>query len=199
MKGAVTVIEAILIIFVVIGLLAILIPWVSSSLDKSSQISEIQTLNTQMGLCNEKLEETGRVGSANTCIFSISNGKMHAETDGIYYELISDLDICDETDWTEIEPENHLWQKCDIVDQKTIYSTKWAWVDERQIIGEGISGNIYRYNNPISSITFNNTTTFRTLTVFIEFDFTPGQAGNIIQINRKSVEEDKITLNVDIK
>ena len=199
MKGAVTVVQAVLIVMVVIALLAVLIPWVSTSLDQSSQISEIQTVNTQMGLCNEKLEETGRVGSSNTCIFSIRNGRMYAETDGIYYEVISDLDICDESEWSEIEPENHLWQRCEIVDQKTVYQAKWTWVNDTQIIGEGISGNVYRYENPISSITFNDTTTFRTLTVFIEFDFTPGQAGNIIQINRKSVEEDKITLSVDIK
>ncbi len=199
MKGAVTVIQAVLILFVIVSLTIIIVPWVFTSLDKSSQISEIQTVNTQMKLCNEKLEETGRIGSSNSCIFAVSEGKMYADTDGIYYEIISDLDICDEANWAEIDPKNHLWQKCDVIGDNRIYSARWSWIDELEITGESISGNIYRYNSPISSINFDSNVTFRTLTVFIEFDFTEGQAGNIIEVSRKSIEEDKITLSVNIK
>jgi len=199
MKGAVTVIQAILIVFVVIALIAVLVPWVSSSLERSAQISEIQTLNTQMELCNDKLVETGRIGSSNLCIFSISKGELHAETDGLYYELVSQMDICDQSGWSEINSEKHIWQKCEIVDDKSVYSSRWAWVNETEIIGSSMTGSIYRYNDPISSITFNDTNTFRTLTVFVEFEFTPGQAGNIIEVSRKSIDQDKITLSVNIK
>ena len=199
MRGAVTVIQAILIMLVIVSAIVVLIPWIAESLDRSAQIAEMESVSNQLLLCNEKIEETARVGSSNVCIFSATKGKMYAETDGIYYEIISPVDICDESDWSLISSDDHLYQKCDEVDDKSIYTLKWSWPQELTIYGENVSGNIYRLEDPISSISFNDTVNFRTLTVFIEFEFTPGQSGNVIEMTRVSVDDEKVTLRVNIK
>ena len=199
MRGQVTIVQAVLILLVIVTVTIIIVPWVASSIERSGQISEMQTIRTQMELCNDKIEETGRVGSANQCVFSVGKGKMYAETTGIYYELVSTADICDENEWTEIDPQRHLWQRCDIVADTTVYELRWSWPKELEIKGESLSGSVYRYDSKIADIDFDTNVTFQTLTVFVEFDFIPGQSGNIIEMSRVSVDEDKVTLRVNIR
>jgi type II secretory pathway pseudopilin PulG len=198
MKAAVSVVQAVLILLVTISIVSIMLPWVSSSLETSSQTAEMGTVKAQMGTCNEKIEETSRTGSANSCIFSVGKGKLYAQADGIYYQITSSRGICDQSGWIEIDTTKHLWQKCD-VDVKTQYTLMWSWPKDMKISGESMSGKIYRLENSIADIAFNDTVDFRTLTVFIQFEFIPGQTGTILEMSRASISDENVTLKVNIR
>ena len=198
MKAAVSVVQAVLILMIVISIVAVILPWTSESLETSAQTAEMGTVKTQMSTCNEKIEETSRTGSANSCIFSVGKGKLYAQTDGIYYQITSTRGICDQSGWIQIDAAKHLWQKCD-VDAKTQYTLMWSWPKDMKISGEGLSGKIYRLENSIADIAFNDTIDFRTLTVFIQFDFIPGQTGTMLEMSRASISDENVTLRVNIR
>ncbi len=199
MRGAVTIFQAVLIFVIAVSLIALGVPWFLDTYEKSMEIGEIRTVKGQLEQCNEKLVETARTGTANQCLFSADKGEMTAESDGVYYSITTKADICDDHNWIEIDPEKHIWQKCKVVATTTNYNLKWSWPKNITIEGYNLDGEIDRNDVKIADIIFTSPVDFTTLTVLVEFEAVPGQAGKIIEINRISVQEEKVILRVIIK
>ncbi|MFQ6056368.1 MAG: hypothetical protein ACE5J3_10360, partial [Methanosarcinales archaeon] len=155
MKSVVSVLQVVLIFAIAVSLIILASPWVYSSLKKSFELSEFQTIRGQFELCNDKIVETARTGTKNSCVFSISKGILSIESDGIYYKLTSSAEICDEHDWVEINPDKHLWQSCFITDSMRTYQMKWSSPDEIIFQSSIGSGNIIE----ITRFSINETST----------------------------------------
>ena len=74
MKGAVSILQAVLIFAITLSVVVVAIPWTTSTIDKSLDMSEMSTIRNQMGLCNDKLVETARTGTSSKCLFSANRG-----------------------------------------------------------------------------------------------------------------------------
>jgi hypothetical protein len=199
MKAVSAIIEYVLIFAIIIALAALGIPYALGTIQRSMELSEFQAIRNELSACNEKLVETARSGSANQCIFSVNKGLLTAQTDGIYYKLTSDLKICDAHAWTEIDEEKHIWQQCEVSDGTKTFWLKWYWPSEVTIEGQNFEGNITNEDKKIGDIKFDSPVMFMTLTVVVEFQFTPGQSGKIIEINRVGLTKDKAILSINIR
>lgn len=150
MKGVVTVLQAILIFAVAMSLALLAVPVVISSVGESMDISESSSVKQQLEQCNNKIVETVRTGTQSTCTFSLQGSgrsEISVKNDGIYYELLSEANICDQTNWTEINPEKHVWLKCGLQDSKRLYQLKWSSPDEIIFtLGNRTTGNVLEIN-----------------------------------------------------
>jgi hypothetical protein len=165
MKAVVTVLQSVLTFAIAASLVILALPGIISSINETMDTSEASSAMQQMELCNIKILETARTGSQNTCTFSsqgLGRGEVYLKNDGIYFQLLSDAKVCDETDWTEIDPERHIWLRCDLEESKSLYQLRWSFDEVAFILGGKNSG-------------------------------------NILEINRVSIGEDKINLFVDFK
>lgn len=198
MQG-IAVLEALLILVIAVALLAVAVPWIYDSLQKSKDISETQAIRGQLEQCNDKLVETARTGTSNRCIFSSEKGAMTAFSDGIYYKITTQAEICSQQDWTEINKDKHIWQKCNVQDGTKQFQLKWSWPNDITIQGQNLDGEILRSNSYVADIKFNDSLDFRTLTLVVQFNFTEGQSGKIIEINRIGFDKEKAILKVEIK
>lgn len=199
MKGAVSILQAILIFAIAITLATIAMPWAYNAINRSLEMSEMGTIRKEMALCNDKLIETARTGTANKCIFSAKRGKMSADWDGIYYDLLSTYPICDRHSWDEIDKERHLESMCDVTLDIKHYYLRWRWPSEVNMEGSGFGGDIKKAEEHITDIEFDPSVRFTTITVVIEFEAQEGQAGNNIEITRTSLLEDKAVLKVILR
>lgn len=199
MKAVVPVFELILIFIALISLLAVSTPWLYQYIQTSMEIAESRTVKQQFDLCSDKLVETAQTGSSNNCFFDANRGTLTAYRDGIYYKIISKGEICTPHDWVEINTEKHIWQKCDVSGDIKIYQLKWSWPSELNITGYSLHGNITRIDTKVADINFEEPAKFITITVYVEFEYREGQEGKILQINRLSITQDKVMLNVNIK
>ncbi len=198
MKGAITVLQAVLIFAIGVSLVTVAIPWLSNTLERSLDIGEMSTIKDQMALCNDKLVETARTGTSNKCIFSSNRGSARAEKDGIYYRLITTAEICDEHSWGDVDKERHLESSCEVSSGVHTYELRWRWPSEVTMEGMSFAGNMYKEGGAKEDIDFDEQVTFRTITVIVEFDYTPGQAGKTFEISRLALQEDKAILSVNI-
>ncbi|MCD6476956.1 MAG: hypothetical protein J7K26_02190 [Candidatus Aenigmarchaeota archaeon] len=199
-KGSSTIIQAVLIFAIATALAAFALPWAYNSLQKSLDIMEINKIKKEFEICNDKLIDTARTGTSNRCLFSVKRGGLVVEQDGIYYTIQSKSNICDEQAWTPINLEKHLWQRCDKDIKKKILKFKWYYPKDVTIQGTGFNGDIIvdqNENNAID-IKFDKNIDFITLTVVIEFEFTEGQQGNIVDISRLSITDEKTVLNIKV-
>lgn len=199
MKGAVTVFQAILIFAVAVSMAAIATPWAYATLQKSLDTSEMSTVRSQLGLCNDKLIDTARTGTSNKCTFSANRGKITAQTDGVYYTLISKAQMCDDHDWGEVDKDRHLESMCDSSYDVRTYTMRWRWPANVTMEGKEFSGAILKKEQTVNTITFDDSLTFRTVSVVVEFEYTPGQSGKTVEISRNSLSRDKAVLGVNIK
>jgi hypothetical protein len=199
MKGAVEIFQMVLIFAIGVSLAAIATPWAYSSLQKTMDISEMGVIRDQMALCNDKLIETARTGTSNRCSFSANRGKVSALTDGIYYNILSKAPICDDHSWAEVDAERHLESMCDASETARTYVMRWRWPSDVKIMGDGFTGKVLKRETVQYNIEFEPNVTFKTITVIVEFDYTPGETGKIVEISRKSLTKDTATLAVKIK
>jgi len=200
MKGAADILQAVLLAGLIIASLALVIPWAMDFLEKSGDMSEAATIRNQLEMCNDRIIETARTGTAKTCIFSVRRGNLNIQEDGIYYNLDSrNQQLCDRHSWIEINPEKHIWQKCETIDEfKSLY-LNWYWPTNVTMEGSSMTGAIERDNSIIDNINFNDPVVFRTLTVFIKFDFIPGQVGNILELSRAAITSQDVTIRVNLR
>lgn len=199
MKGAVSILQAILIFAIAVSLTAVAVPWAYAAIQKSFDISEIGTIRDQLALCNDKLVETARTGTSNKCVFSASRGKISADWDGIYYDLVSTAPICDKHEWGEVDLERHLESKCDVSLETMHYYLRWRWPSEVKMEGSGFTGELRKKDTLESEISFDPQVQFETLTVVVEFEVQEGQAGNELEISRTSLLADKAILRVILR
>ena len=161
-------------------------------------ISEIDSIKPQFDDCNEKILETARTGTTNKCIFSIKRGIIEGKKEGIEYKLLSTAPICDQHNLVEIDERTHLWQACNVSAGNRIYSLLWYFPLQLKINGTGVGGNQMKGQAVAAQINFNNPIVFKTLTLYAGFEYTPGEAGDIIEINRVNITETNVTLKIKI-
>ncbi|MBU3905022.1 MAG: hypothetical protein KJ906_02660 [Nanoarchaeota archaeon] len=198
MKGAVTILQAVLIFAITLSMIVAAIPWLTTSIDNSLTMSEMGNIRDQMGLCNDKLVETARTGTSSKCLFSANRGTITAQGDGIYYALLSKGDICDNHDWAEVDKERHLESKCDVTYSTNNYNLRWRWPKDIDIQGSGFTGTIIKGSETKDNITFDSSLDFKTLTVVVNFEYIEGQVGKTLEISRNALLEDKAILGVNI-
>lgn len=204
MHGAVTILQAMLIMLIAISLVVIALPWVLDVIGEMMDISEIKGVKSQLEMCDEKIIETSRTGSTNKCLFSVSRGELTGSREGLNYKLISSADICDRHSWVLINEEKHIWQKCDVRGDKSILELRWNFPKEIKIEGQQFVGNELRGETIIGNINFGEgppygeDIEFRTLSLYVEFEHQPGETGNLIEISRVSITAEDITLKIKI-
>lgn len=193
-KSVATILQAVLIFGIAIGLLGAIIPFAYSAVQTSMEFSEIQTVKSDFAKCNDKIIETARTGLANKCLFNAERGKIRIEKDGIYYNLTGSKDICSSHSWTEIDAKRHVWQSCEASDDKRIFGLRWHYPTQVRIEGK-LEGNVTS-EEVLKPIKFNETIMFRTLTVVMEFESQLGAYGKFLEIARKVLTEEKAVLGV---
>ncbi len=201
MLGVSGIFQAVLITAVAFSLIFFAIPFAITSFSNAQDSSEAATIKQQFVRCGEKILETARTGSSNKCIYSINRGIIFGDVDGIHYKLTSSANLCSQSDWIQIDEENHVWQRCNVSRSQRTFETRWAFPSVLTVQMESLSGNFLRINTPdtISApIIFNTPFNFTTLSLFANFIYTPGESGNDIQISRVSVTTDSVTLALKI-
>ena len=150
MKAVVSVLQVVLIFAIAASLVIITLPIVSSSIQNTIDISESSSVKQQLELCNNKILETARTGIQTTCTFSIQSfgrGEVSLKDDGIYYKLTTEANICDQTDWVEINLDKHVWLNCNIEGSTRLYQLRWSLPNEIFFeLGDRIKGNILEIN-----------------------------------------------------
>jgi len=198
MHGAATILQAMLIMIIATSMVTLSMPWVLEKIQESMDVSEVGSIKSQFGSCNEMIIETARTGSTNKCIFSVSRGRITGTVEGINYGLVSSADICDQSEWVQIDEKRHIWQKCDVSGDKRIFNMRWKFPSQLEVQGQTIRGNQLRGETPIANIIFNNPIDFTTMTLYIVFEYREGEAGNIVEISRININPANITLNIKI-
>jgi len=196
--------------------------WAAPRVALSMELSEAQSVQAAMESCDDRIVETARTGSGNRCIFPASRGAIIARTDGLYYSLESSGRLCDPTvDWVVINAEKHIEVECDLTSKGTSnFNLRWRWPSQITINAEdlagmgGFVGAIATENCPYvppspssppyppcpqPTITFDPAdVTFNTITVYVEFELTPGASGKTISLTRVQVAPDKVILRADV-
>lgn len=144
MKGAAVTFMLIMIITVL--LISILVGWTVMNTFGFFEVNEINAVKQEFVECNKKIFETARTGSSNKCIFPVERGDITGSTSEISYQIISRYKICDKSPWVIIDPDNNIWQMCDISGRNNILSLKWNYTNisfqfeqagSTEIIGHG--------------------------------------------------------------
>ena len=104
---AATIIEAVFIVLIAISLIAIAFPFAVNTIRKTTDLSESTTVRNELEICNDKILETARTGVGNRCIFSVDKGTLIVDDDWIRYTIISQADICDQSDFTLLDEEKN--------------------------------------------------------------------------------------------
>jgi hypothetical protein len=198
MKAAFSIIELILIMVIAIALAAIALPWSVENVGISIDSTEVKSIKSQFDDCNEKIIETARTGSTNECMFNIKNGVISGRQDGIYYKILSNGPICDASPLTEIDSKNHIWQECNVSGKQRIYGMLWKFPSSLNVTGQSISGNQISGQTNIANINFNTPVNFDTLSLFVNFQYQPGQIGNVVELNRVNITQTNVTIGVSI-
>jgi hypothetical protein len=198
MRGAVSIIEFMLIAAVVVSLTGWSFPWISRIINEALDAGEVSAIIPQFKGCSEKILETARTGTTNNCIFSISRGEIKGRKEGIEYSIVSSAPVCEPHALTLIEKERHMYQSCESSGDSRIYKLIWMFPLELEIEGENIEGDHMEGETPIADIIFPSTINFITITLFVEFEYGEGEAGNTVELSRKSLSSDKIVMGVRV-
>ena len=222
MRGAATVVVAVLLAAIATATSIAAYSWAAPRIAISLELSETSAVQTALVQCNDRITETARTGSGNRCVIPASHGQLTAQTDGLYYQLTSSGRLCDQTaDWVTLDEENHVDMHCTITAESgSIYELRWRWPSQITISGQGVGGvtgfvgAIGVENCPFGppsptsppyppcprpAITFDPTNvTFNTITVYVEFETTPGMTGNTVMLSRVRTEPDKVVLKAEL-
>lgn len=198
MKATFTLLQSILIFVLMIVLTAVTMPWATEKIGESMEITELNSIKPQFDECNERIIETARTGSTNTCIFNIKKGEITGRQEGIYYKLLSNAPICDESSLVEIDPRTHIWQECTVSGNQRIYGLLWKFPSTLNVSGEGVEGNQMAGQTSISEINFLNPVVFDTLTLYVNFQYQLDQIGNVVEFSRVGITQTNITLKLKI-
>jgi hypothetical protein len=197
MKGM-AIIQVILILVILLAIAALSLPWAIDNVKTSMDLTEVKSVGPQFADCNSRIIETARTGSTNKCIFSVKQGQISGRADGIYYRILSNAPICDKSDLAEIDTRNHIWQECNVSGKQRSYGLLWKFPSTLNVTGEGIEGNQLSGQTSVSDINFGPTSDFDTLTLFVNFQYTVGQIGNVVELSRIDVTQTNVTLRVKI-
>ena len=118
--------------------------------------------------------------------------------ESLNYTIVSTTSICDPSPLAEIDEKSHIWQECWEVDGLRVYEMMWMFPKELQISGSGVQGSKTKGSSPSTDIDFEPTVQFRTLSVYVNFDYTPGETGNVIEMSRVNITGDDVTLKIKL-
>jgi len=163
-----TAINLMLIVIVIVLITAVIVAWTVMNTLGFFEMNEINAVKYEFEQCNDKIIETARTALSNKCIFSADNGEIKGTNDEIMYQIVSRVKVCDETPWVLINPEKNIWQKCDISGRENIFSLKWN------------STKIKFQFEQMGSIEIR------------------GQTGSIVEMSRKSMDDNQINLLLKI-
>ena len=198
MKAISTIIQAVLLLVVAISLITVTIPWAIRTLNISIDLTEIRSIKSQFDTCSDRILETARTGSSNRCFFDIRNGEITGRTEGIYYRLISNGPICDQSPLIEIDNKTHVWEECNVSGSQRVFGMLWMFPKELTITGNGIEGSKMQGQSSAGNIDFGNLVSFRTISLGVEFQYQPGEAGKIVEMSRIDINDKNVTLRVKI-
>jgi hypothetical protein len=198
MKAAFTVIQSVLLLLIATSLISVTLPWALRIINISMDVTEIRSIKSQFDTCSDRILETARTGSTNKCIFNIRNGQITGRVEGIYYSLLSNGPICDQSPLVEIDSKTHVWQECNVSGNQRVFGMLWMFPKELNVTGTGISGSKMQGQSTAGSINFGSLVTFRTLTLNVEFQYQPGESGNIVEMSRINITDKNVTMRVRI-
>jgi hypothetical protein len=198
MKATFSIVQAVLILLLIVALVAMTLPWAIEELEKAMDLTELNTIKPQFVDCDNKIIETARTGSANKCIFNIKRGGISGRADGIYYTLLSNAQICDPSPLTEIDSESHIWQECSASGSQRIYGMLWKFPSSLNVTGTQVQGDQMTGTTTIKDINFSSPITFDTLTLYVNFQYSTGQMGNVVELSRVDVTQTNVTLKIKI-
>lgn len=199
MRGSFNTLEFLLITAVVIALTAFALPWIAGILNESFDVGEVSSIRGQFKSCSNKILETARTGTTNTCFFSISRGKVLAKIEGLEYTLLSTSKICTPHSLEIIDEQSHIYQECVDAGLTRIYKMLWMFPSEIKIEAEGLQGSEIRGDTPVGNIDFGaGPIEFKTITLLVEFDYNVNQTGSTVELTRKSMSTEKIVIGVKI-
>ncbi|MFW9852640.1 MAG: hypothetical protein ACFFDS_06845 [Candidatus Thorarchaeota archaeon] len=203
MKAALTLM---LIVIIIVFLTAILVAWTVMNTLGFFEMNEINAVKNEFEECNDKIIETARTGLSNRCIFSANKGELTGSNDGLHYKIVSREKVCDEHDWVLIDEEKHIWQKCDVSGRENIFELKWNFPSQIEIEGQNLNGSVIVEASPVREIIFSDPTDFVTLSLFVQFELGEeegveilSETGNIVEISRVSMTNEKITLRINMR
>ncbi|MEM7824332.1 MAG: hypothetical protein QW227_03100 [Candidatus Aenigmatarchaeota archaeon] len=197
MHGVSTIIVAVLLAAIAAVTAVAAYTWAAPQINLSFDVTESQAVRAALETCNDKIIETARTGSGNTCVIPASRGVVTAQNDGLYYQLSSSGRLCDPTDWALINPDKHIELACQVTSENaSIYNLRWRYPKQLEINATELSGEL-RHDVYVTPIEFSNTT-FRTVSVYVYLVSYPGAGGQHVEFSRKDVTPDNVTLNVRI-
>jgi len=198
MKAAFTILQAMLVMLLILVLAAMTLPWAMENVGTSMDLSEFKTIKSQFDDCNQRIIETARTGTTNKCIFNIKRGEISGRQEGINYKIVSNAPLCDPSPLTEIDSRNHIWQECNVSGKTRIYNLLWKFPSSLNVTSEGIQGNQMVGQTSIGDIYFDEPINFETLTLYVNFQYQPGQVGSIVELSRVDITQTNVTLKVKI-
>jgi len=125
MKG--NILSMILIMAIVISVTAVTIGWAMMNLGGFFELSEINNVKKEFSSCNDKILETARTGLPSKCIFSAKSGVVQANVNNVLYSITANTRVCDSSDWVLIDPNNNIWQRCDISGRQSTFGLRWNY------------------------------------------------------------------------
>jgi hypothetical protein len=174
------------------------LPWAVGVIGESMDSIEVGNIKAQFEACSERILETARTGTTNTCFFNINRGELTGRVEGLSYNIVSSAPICDAHPLTEIDERKHIWQKCSISGKYRSFEMLWMFPKELEVSGKGVTGNRVAGETTAGSIGFDPNIVFRTLSVYVAFDYVPEGSGNIVEMSRAAITDDNVTLSVRI-
>ncbi len=198
MKAAFTILQAMLIMLLILVLAAMTLPWAMENVGTSMDLSESKAIKSQFDDCNQRIIETARTGTMNKCIFNIKRGEITGRQEGINYRLISNAPLCDASPMAEIDPRSHIWQECNVSGKQRVYNLLWKFPSTLNVTGEGIQGNQMVGQTNIGNMNFDEPINFNTLSLYVNFQYQPGQSGTIVELSRVDITQTNVTLKVKI-
>ncbi len=185
-----------MILLISVSLVSMSLPWVIDTVGESMDMVEVGNIKTQFDACSDRILETARTGTSNKCFFNINRGELIGKAEGLSYNIVSSAPICDSHPLTKIDDRKHIWQKCSVTGKYRTYEMLWMFPKELEVNGTGVTGNMVMGEMSSGSIGFPSEIVFRTLSVYVAFEYAPGESGNIVELSRTAVTGDNVTLSV---
>jgi hypothetical protein len=192
------VLQAVMILLVTVSLVSLALPWAVGAIGESFDIVEVGNIKSQFDACSERILETARTGTTNTCFFNINRGELIGKAEGLSYNIVSSAPICDAHSLTKIDERRHIWQKCSVSGKYRNYEMIWMFPKELEVNGTGVRGNKVAGESDAGNIGFPSEIIFRTLSVYVAFEYSPNVSGNVVEMSRSSINDDNVTLSVRI-
>ena len=192
------ILQVILIAAVSITLVVLAFPSIMGTVSESMDMVELNFIKSQFDACNDRILETARTGVDNRCFFNIDRGELRGSSVAIVYRLEGGSNLCDPHKLVEIDERRHIWQMCNETGSERVFEMRWMFPEEIEIAGSNIGGSMMWGETNTGDIEFDPDVDFRTVSVYVNFEYKPEESGNIVDMERVSFTEDDVTLKITL-